>query len=449
MQEGVSCRRSLRPRAHALVVLGFAAWLAARLWAFWPARDPVGAERYADTAEYLRVAHGAIFSMRFFTEHKPFGYPLFLDAMPSLPAVPFVQFALSTAAWAFLAAVVARRTAHPWGRACAGGAILSLALAAPVAQWDSLLLTESLSLSLFVVLAASLMLVHEKASAARVASACLAGLALASLRDTNAFCFALLALPVAALVVRRSVRAAVALVVAAALAVALVAASSSVRRWQILTADQIGKRALLDPQMRDYFVARGMPVRPDLSSVIFEDTRRPLPAQTLMHDERLARFVPWFERSGRRTYETYLVTHPRASIARPVQEMPTILDSVGVGTYRSSRFSPLPLVGAAYVDGGATALLWLGVLSLVALPLVAAGVSAASLVLPLVLGAWSVPMSVLVWDGEPSEIPRHALLVAVGVRVGVVLLAVAVGQALVELSRAGEGNRMPVVERPG
>lgn len=412
-----------RAGAVAALVLAYAG---VRMWMFWPARAGLGSSGFADAGEYLRVARLSLLSTQFYTEHKPFGYPLILKAFgENQGAVVWMQLAVSIASWLFLSAVAARCAQGRIARYGVAASLLAFSCAWPVAQWDTVLLTESVSISMFVILIG---LGYRCIATPRplvVVSLLSVALCFSSLRDTNgAIAAAVVLLVAVATVGPRRLRATAHLVAGAAACVLLVTVTSSPSRWQVLIADQIEKRVLLDPTARAYFQAHGMPVRPDLSAVLYDNTRSPTvsfdAASSLLRDPRLGYFRPWFLQHGNATYTSYLIDNPSASIGVPARRLPLILSDAALGTYRAPGFRTPPDVVERLVypsSGRSLILLELGLGSLAVLGVGRRTITRAS-VLPLGLMLSALPLAILVWDGEPSEVPRHALLVGVGSRLG-------------------------------
>jgi hypothetical protein len=390
----------------------------------------------------LRVAHLSLLSTQFYTEHKPFGYPLVLKVFgENQGAVVWMQLAVSTASWLFLAAVAAR---------CARGRIASYGIAAsllvfsctwPIALWDATLLTESLSISMFAILIGLGYLAIAKRTAPITVSLLAVALFFSSLRDTNGAMAAVVVLLVAVASLRpRRLRATAYLVAGAAACVLLVTVTTSPSRWEVLVADQIDKRVMLDPTALAYFRAHGMPTRPGLSSVLYENTRTPTvsfnAAASLRVDPRLHYFLPWFLRHGRATYTSYLIDNPAASIGVPTRRFPLILSDAALGGYRTPGFrTPPSFVEHLFYpsSGNHMILLELCLGAMTALGL-SRRIFTRGWTLPLGLMLSALPLAILVWDGEPSEVPRHALLIGISSRLafwlGCWLIAAPVLQAL-------------------
>jgi hypothetical protein len=430
--------------ARRLAAIGSLALLygAVRLWMFWPARAGVGSPYWWDAGEYLRVSRLSLLSTHFYTEHKPFGYPLVLKIFgQNQGAVVWVQLAVSVASWLFLAGVAAR---------CVKGRIPSYAVVAtvlafsctwPIAQWDALLLTESPSISMFAALIGLAYLSVVKPTTPIIVSLLGTALVFSSLRDANGAIAAVVVLLVAVASLKpRRLRTPAYLVAGASACVLLVTVTTSPSRWEVLIADQIDKRVMLDPTALAYFRAHGMPTRPDLSAVLYENTRTPTvsfnPAVSFRRDPRLREFLPWFLQHGNATYRSYLIDNPAASLGVPTRRFPLILSDAALAHYRAPGFRTPPnvLEDFFYPSNGKHLILFelcLGALAALGL---SRRVFRREWILPLGLMLGALPLAILVWDGEPSEVPRHALLVGISSRLalwfGVWLIAVPVLEAI-------------------
>lgn len=437
-------RGRLADRLAVGLLLGL--WSLARLWMFWPARHGFSAEaRFGDMGEYLRISRLPLTSWQFYTEGKPFGYPLVLKLFGRHQELILgAQLGASLVAWAILAFVLARRVRPRW-RFVAFVAVLGFSLSWQVAQWDTLLGTESFSLSLFALLVALLLLCFDEPTWARVAAMVPVALAFTALRDTNAVisAFALGGVGLFWFVRERSLRT-VALIVCAVACVVLVASTTGEKRWQILVADQIGKRVESDPQQLAYFEAHGMPNQPKLSHLIFVDTRHTLPNQTFLDDPRLATFMAWFVPNARHTYYGYLLSHLGTAIVQPTKLLPRMLGDGGLTTYRNASFRPLPepIDSFVYPSSGDSVLRWdaclLGLYAIGGL----LGLVRRRWLAPLVLVGLTLPLAIVVWDGEASEVARHSLLTGVAARLALLTGAfLVVPELLAAAKRAVTASR--------
>jgi hypothetical protein len=413
-----------------------------RLWMFWPARAGVGSPYWWDAGEYLRVSRLSLLSTQFYTEHKPFGYPLVLKIFgENQGAVVWMQLALSVASWLFLAAVAARCARGRVASYCIAATLLAFSCTGPIAQWDALLLTESPSISILAMLLGLAYLAITKPTAPIIVSLIAAALVFSSLRDANGAIGAVVVLLVAVASLRpRRLRTAAYLVAGAASCVLLVTVTTAPARWEVLIADQVDKRVMLDPTALAYFRAHGMPTRPGLSAILYENTRTPTvsfnAAASLRRDPRLREFLPWFLQHGNATYRSYLIDNPAASLGVPIRRFPLMLSDAGLAHYRAPHFRTPPnvLEHFFYPSNGKHLILFelcLGALAALGL---SRRIFTRDWMLPLGLMLSALPLAILVWDGEPSEVPRHVLLAGIGSRLafwlGCWLIAAPVLQAI-------------------
>ncbi len=195
----VSRPRSLKALRHlrswpAIFALIAAGYVALRLSAF--LQSPT--LRYPDTGTYLRSSGFPLFSEQFLAGQRAWALPLLYRALPDSDTARAVgQLVVSIGCWLALAAAVAWNVRHTVLRAVAFGSVLVFSLSVWVTQWDRLLLSESLAVSLTAaVLAAWLALVRAPN---RWTVAALLGTTLlwAAVRDSNAYVVGLVLLPAA------------------------------------------------------------------------------------------------------------------------------------------------------------------------------------------------------------------------------------------------------------
>src|SRR5438270_6870 len=118
-----------------------------------PALPSTGAP---DTAGYLDVASHSLFSLGFWAGARPPALPLLYKVLPdSDSARAWGQFAVSVVCWPLLAGAVARCLRPGVYRYLAFGAVLLFSMTIPIIQWDRVLLSESLSISLTALVLAS------------------------------------------------------------------------------------------------------------------------------------------------------------------------------------------------------------------------------------------------------------------------------------------------------
>jgi hypothetical protein len=127
-----------------------------------------------DSASYAprgdpAVDHGPLVSLAG-NSPRPWGVPLFYALAPSDSVRVVMQFVVGSFAWGLLAYALWRRMDTPVGRCLAAAGVLTVALATSVTSWDYMILSESLSITLAVLVLAILLLLLEKGSWALAAA---------------------------------------------------------------------------------------------------------------------------------------------------------------------------------------------------------------------------------------------------------------------------------------
>jgi hypothetical protein len=381
-------------------------------------------DRLTDTSSYERVAHLALWNWRFYAGERGFTVPLFYKAFTSSESRIVAQLVLSTLAWLVLAAVVARCVRNPWLRGVVFAVVLAFSLTTEVILWDTLLLSESVALSLTALLCAAALVLAARPGPGR----CGVFLALLLLwtfaRDSNAY-EALFLAPVAALTMlspaHRRIKLVVAVSCLAVFGLGLASADAG-RRWLQPLQAIVSYRVLPSRTLSAYFEHRGLQ-----------------PASNWPASSATAARM-------RTTYVDYLVSHPGYLLAAPFhdrQQTPTstprnvesVLDP-NLRPYNdnaSHRFLTLPKAAQHVLfPRGPIVVLILLALSAVAVGWTARGRSPpATWIVPLALLATTYPHLLTTWHLSGMEVDRHALEPALLLRLAILLqLAFAVDWAL-------------------
>lgn len=241
------------------------------------------------------------------------------ERMPGFDRVGIAQMLTGMAAWLCLAWVLFKRLRHPAVKVIAAAVIMAFALSPQVAEWDAVLLSESLHISLFaLVIAGALELlarILEKNTRSR-SFALLAGLwTLAVIlwqftRDNNLYGTAVI---VAALIVslvvsgikRRQLPTAM-VVSAGVLLISLIVHNSTLsasRRWEQPLMANILNNVLPYDTRTQFFADAGMP-NPDLLKANLSNGIRNLGYR------QDPDFVQWLSCCGMKTYQNFLLHTP-------------------------------------------------------------------------------------------------------------------------------------------
>jgi hypothetical protein len=411
----------------------YVAW---RLWAFWHELGAVPAI-LPDSFVYEQSSRIPLLSIGFFSSWEPWGLPLFYKLLPGPTGntSPIAQSVVSVVAWLILAWVVSTFIGVPWLRITSFLLVLGFSLSSVIGQWDGALLTESLTLSEAALLVAALLLVLRSPSRRNAALVLLAAFAFAATRDPSGYLAVMLLVPVAiTLGLRRARRIPGALVLGAVLIGLAVFAGSEAKRWQIPMLQLVGIRVMSNQSMTAYFTGHGMPLDQSMVPLLFT---APDPPSPFVGQPALDAFHAWLDCDGRPTYWGYLLSHPGKSLIDPLEDLgnmigPTVAasgyvvapnDSVAAGllAYRQAGYRPaLPAVAQAVLYPGAR---WraFAAMAIALAALIgswARGHARVFWLVPALLIVTIVPYAVLVWDGVPLEVARHAPLVGVLGRLG-------------------------------
>ena len=110
---------------------------------------------FPDTGSYAQIAARPVLSQSFLAAERPFVLPLIYKLLKlDFDRVAVAQTLLSILSWGLLAILIARTVEWVWLKPFAFSVILLLGLSQNVAGWDTVMLSESIALSLMVLLLA-------------------------------------------------------------------------------------------------------------------------------------------------------------------------------------------------------------------------------------------------------------------------------------------------------
>lgn len=415
------------------VALFCVAFAVLRAWASL-ARPPVS---YPDTATYTQLNFLGHNVGRLWT------VPLLYTVVPNDSARTFVQLLLGIVSWSALALAISVTLSRPVVARVAAVLVLLLGLCIQVTQWDQVLLSESLALSLTALLVALLLWVRLRQTAGTLAAMFVVLVLWVFDRQLQATLFIGIAVVAAVWIVARHRRF---LPLAAALAIlaawggyATNNSSAHLTRWG--AHDLMVMRILPSAVNASYFTSRGMPDVPLMEKEAAKRLDRGW-ADPVLQDPR---FLSWVDAHWQRVYAGWLLRNPVATARDPVAQAPNLLS--GLNNYSSVR----PALPSSVQDT-----LWQREVpagDLIAFVVVAILLWAASLragawtsldTLAALLFAISVVWYYAGYYGVVSELPRILTPPAALMRISLLLLAFAGVDRLV-LARAAAG----IATRPG
>jgi hypothetical protein len=425
------------------------AYIGLRLAAYLPSSIKV----FPDSGTYIHTANQSLTSEDFWAGWRPVTVPALYRLLPdSDTARAAGQLVVSIGCWLALAGAVAWNVRRPGLRMASFCLVLLFSLSVWIWQWDRIILSDSLAVSLGAAALAAWLALVRAPGGWTIAAVLATMLAWAFTRDSIAY-MALLAVPFVlvwvALPGRRRGRIVLAVGLAAIFAANFVAQGSTASepRRQIVILNVIGVRVLTDSDELRYFRDHGMPlpdpVRPLAGAVL--GTGKLRSDRAMASDPRVAGFLEWVRDEGRQTLAAYLVTHPYDALKPVVEDAGPLLatepaDYEGEGQapladYRAPGTDPLlpgPLAAVIYPPSVAAVLVWLAVVIAAAVWLASLGMARTLWLVPAAVTLLQLPHAVVVWHGDTNEIARHALTVSVMTRLGLLMLSIFLIDAALE-----------------
>ncbi len=396
---------------------------------------------YRDSVSYVDVSDQSLLSGAFWAGARPWTVPLLYKVLPDGDSARTIgQLVVSILGWGALAVASARCVRPRAYRIVTFAVVAAFSLTFSVLRWDRLVLSESVSISLTAaVVAAWLELVRAPRRGAILALLATNLLWVFS-RDSNAYLALLTVIPVLVWLARpgsigRRWPAALAAGLVAIFVLSVAATGTEqaqLRRNERPLLHVVGRRVLINPGERAFFRAQGMPA----PTPKVERHRKVLAAigDTIPSDPRTDGFLAWVRQHGRGTLARYLLAHPVGTVAPIVKFRKRLLGGVTQGYRAPDARQALfePLASALYPHRVASVLRWLVVAVVLAVVAALVGGAARTWLVPVGLLLLEIPHALLVYHGDTLEIPRHAILVAIMVRLGILLLALFAVGGLVE-----------------
>lgn len=399
---------------------------------------------YVDSGEYATLD----FSGRW---RRPWATPLLYAAVGRNSRYEvWAQATVGALCWTLLGLSVAAWFRDRRVRVAVVVAVALLGLTTSVTNWDTAVLSESLALSLTVALLAGWLALARRPSVGAAVGLGVVTVPWLFVRQSL--------LPTAAMVV---VGAAVAAVVTwrrggrwrplAGLAAALlvltgVAAASYSRNQEIVTTNLtviVANRIAPSPDRLAWFVDHGMPI-PGGGN---------WDPNAMEQDQA---FGPWVRDEGRATYARFLLTHPWYSLTAPLPDMVSVRRSYGDPVEpKVTMLSPADGYGTArpvipepveriLFEPGATGTILAALVGVLGWAAVRRRWADRRWAVPLATIAISLLSLVVGWHGATPELPRLAIVSAIALRIGLIVLAGFLAEAELERRRRQRSTPVPV-----
>ena len=308
----------------------------------------VGIVRAPDTASWLDLDFAG-------SGVRLWVVPLFFKVLPADPLRVGGMVLLGILAWSALAAAVVSVVRHRVLRPIAFAAVLLLGLAGQVLAFDTVLLGESVAISVMVATVAAWIWFVRAPGWGSAAAVGVGMVAFAFSRHPNIVLTLGIAVVLAlSLLLRDARRYRLALLGLLLVIVAVgwpMLDKNAFNREETL-ATVVSERILVNPARTEWFADHGMPISPairKLAGTYFTQGK----GSTPIRDN--ARLWHWIETDARDTYLEYLLTHPGYTFGTPVRDSldpDTAILSTSVAGYTNSRpVLPDPVQQLVWGDG--------------------------------------------------------------------------------------------------
>lgn len=297
----------------------------------------------SDTTSYVRISQEPVFGNKFLAGSRPFIFPLALKLFGNDDeTVVWAQGILSIVSWSLLAVAAAYSLHIPFLKFAAFGLILLFSLYRYIIGWDSVLLTESLSLSFLALFLAGWLWLIKEWHWGKVIFVLIVGLLWAFSRDTNAWVLLMIALFLFLLLGLQVIAGKYLALSSAFLAIFFLSNLSADLgdRWVFPFQNILGRRILPHTQAIDFFASCGMPVSPELMELAggYANTS----ARAFYEDPALEEYRLWLHQTGKLCYVKWLLSDPLESIKAPLNEFNALISMQNIQPFLfSKKFSPV------------------------------------------------------------------------------------------------------------
>jgi len=399
---------------------------------------------FRDTISYAETAGEPWNSLRFWAGYRSFAYPFILklfginaqnytDAIRNANVAQF-QYWFSISSWTALGAALSFRVRKLWLMPIAFGMVLFFSLNLEISIWESLILTESISFSLFALLLALWAiwdLPFEFLGKPVLRVSTLIILVVVTVfymftRESNQYfvLFGAVIFPIASFFGKASRQKRtdylIYLVIFMVILITKSIAFNVSNIWQIHIYDHLALRLLPDDEAREYFEAAGLPVDQNLMQITTMDGYEY--QDYLANHSEMEHVREWIDQSGVATYMQYLLSKPISSMLEPIRQFPSLLGGnnleyhaplYGVSTiphwlhnFTSKVYPRSPLAFLSILGMSIVGVWWY----------VSSDLNQSSWVVIGILLVSLYPMLFIIWHGNPMEIERHAAQIGVQFR---------------------------------
>jgi len=295
-----------------------------------------------DTAAYLRISQQPISDIRFWGDKRPFVFPLLLKiTKQDFSQTVSIQVGFSILVWGLLALLVSASMRTVWLKPFFFGIILALSLVRHLAHWDYVMMTESLSISCFVLFLALGIWLSHGWRIDKVIALCIAGVFLAFTRDTNAYLLLMLAGMLIIAAFLRWAKPRVLILAAFFLFTFLLNNYNSEigERWVFPLNNIVGRRMLLRSESIAYLESCGMPVTPALLAMAnnFGHSQD----SAFYNNPDLKDYRIWLGQHGKTCYMKWLLFNPLRSVGQSLSPFQGLIAFEDLSKFFAHGYDPI------------------------------------------------------------------------------------------------------------
>jgi uncharacterized membrane protein len=306
---------------------------------------------------------------------------------------------------------------------------LSFSLTPTVQLWNHTVLSESLSISLLVLILAAFVGLSQGWKWRYLVGLILFFVLWMSFREANAYIALFVALALLFMgFVRRTFRVywLLSFFIGAAFLVNYQLSSAyGLPRWALPLAEVITHRILPDQEYLEYFSENGMPVTPELMALSGKNANSDNYA--IINTNELKKFSRWLFNDAQNVYVRFLLTHPVYAITSPLVDIKALL---GYDYFKGFRIPNYVPTMPALVNDLIYPVSWFW-------PYLWVSLLAAGFILVLNLRTkervyWisvaflllALPQLYLIWHGDALDVERHAVVMNIQFHLGILWLVI-------------------------
>ena len=413
-------------KSQRLLILGILAlYLSLQIVSFLQVRE---AKWLPDSIDYIFPAETYAWNNPgLWTHTKPWGTAIFYKLIGTSPlTIDLIQTLLSTFAWLSLAWIFSRIARDRRLRIASFAFILGFSLSPPIQMWNHIIQSESLSLSLMVLIIAVWLSLLEKWQWKSFILLTLLFAWWIGTRESNLY----LSLLIAAILIlvgafykkQRFYWLFAILLILFSYKNMQISKTLTMPRWYYPLTNIVLNRILPDEEFLGFFEETGMPVSPELLSLSGGFAHSGDFA--IFNSAALNDVESWLYEKGKMVYLHFLIAHPIYTLTSPWENSKKMLTPDNIPEYAPEQYQP-PLgwlFGNFFYPDSLWLLLLLALLTLVTAIKVFPLLNIPVTWLLLTSLTLFFPHFYLVWHGDALEVGRHAVQVSVQLRLSLWLL---------------------------